>query len=226
MSQATRIPVPPARLSLALLCGAVIAWLALLLTWGKGASASEVAPLIVQSSPSITQLQSLGELTVMRVQISDVLTASNEDVEGSWLIKGDAQVTVDLRQAKLKEADQARKTLTIILPKLQISLPRVDHERSKTWDVRDKRWTAIFRGNDRKDALRDQAMRIAQELVQKTSQAAATMELAKNSTKLVIGHMYSLIGWAVMIEWEGDTVPTKNPGEHENSDEPSAVPTS
>ena len=121
-------------------------------------------PVVFTSSgPTITQIESLGLLTVTRVHVADVLVAEGHSYRGSWLVKGDALFAVDCRQAKLLNRDEANKTATIRLPAPAVLQPRVDHERTRTWSVEKDTWVP-FKGDA--DLLRDQAMLQAQRLVE------------------------------------------------------------
>lgn len=53
------------------------------------------------SSPTITKIQELGELVLLRVNAADVPEDADYDYKGVWIIRGDALIAVDLRLAEL-----------------------------------------------------------------------------------------------------------------------------
>lgn len=174
-------------------------------------------PVVITSSgPTITQIESLGLLTVARVHVADVLVAEGHSYRGSWLVKGDALFAVDCRQAELTSRDESKKTATIRLPAPMVLQPRVDHERTRTWSVEKETWVP-FKGDP--DRLRDQAMLQAQRLVQHAVGLPEMQTLARENAEMLLKQMYRLVGWEVVIEWEEpkerptSPSPLKNPAE-------------
>jgi hypothetical protein len=156
--------------------------------------------IVVKSSgPTITQLQSLGELVVLKISVSDVLQAEGKGYKGAWLIKGDALMAIDLRKATFQNADQTSRRLTVVLPQPKLIQPRVDHEKTKTWEVSKTTWVP-FGGNP--DALRDETMLQAQKLVNHACGKEDIVEQARYNTKLLISHMYRFIDWEVDVLWQ------------------------
>jgi len=49
-------------------------------------------------------------------------------------------VSVDMRQARICDKDEEAKTAVIQLPQPMVLHSRVDHERTKTWEVVRKSW--------------------------------------------------------------------------------------
>jgi len=133
------------------------------------------------------------------VNVADVLVAEGEGYRGSWLIKGDALLSIDLSQAKVVTINNQLRTATIHLPQPKVSSPRVDFTRSKTWDVEKVTW--IPWGGDQ-GVLRDLAMLHAQQLVEFAAGTEENMEHARTSTSRVVGSIYRMVDWDVTIEWE------------------------
>ena len=94
---------------------------------------STPAPVIIRSQgPTIEKLERLSQLVTTRVQVADILVAEGQGCRGSWLIKGDALLSVNLGQAKITDKHEDTKQATIILPEPQVLPPRVDHSRTRT----------------------------------------------------------------------------------------------
>ena len=114
------------------------------------------APVVVHSQgPTIERLERLSHLVTMRVQVADVLVGEGEGCRGAWLIKGDALVGVNLGRARIAEKDETTKQALIVLPPPEVLQPRVDHRRSRTWEVRRMAWLPW---NADQDRLRDEVM--------------------------------------------------------------------
>ncbi len=161
--------------------------------------ALQAAPATFRSTgPTVTELESIAELVPLRVYVADILEAEGEGYRGSWLIKGDAVISVSLKGAKIIERDDERKIATIALPPPKVLQARVDHERTKTWDVRKNTWIP-FAGNA--DLLRDSAMLHAQKLVEETAREEKNLNYARETASLVLKSMYRLNGWEIEVQW-------------------------
>jgi len=160
------------------------------------------------SSPTITEIQRLGDLVVLRVNVADVLEDADQDFTGVWIIRGDALVAVDLRLAELQSPpDMAAKRLVVRLPQPRVIQPRVDHEKTRTYDVDKKTWWNPF--VDGREEFTDQGMRKAQGVVYNTSRGNEVMDQARDQAELVLTNMYRLVGWDVDIVWQGGSETSK-----------------
>jgi hypothetical protein len=164
-----------------------------------GASAKTI---IVSQGPTLEKLERLSHLVTTRVYVADVLTGSDGRFRGAWLIKGDAIIGVDMRQARIYDKDEEAKTAVIQLPRPRVLQSRVDHERTKTWEVVRKSWRT-WGGNP--DSLRDEAMLQAQKLVAQAAESEDNIDQARSSTEGVIQNFYQEVGWQVRITWNTDS---------------------
>lgn len=152
------------------------------------------------SSPRITEIQKLGELVVLRVNVADVLEDASDEYKGVWIVRGDALVAVDMQSAKLQSADEKTKKLVVLLPQPRVIQPRVDHEKTKTYDVSKKIWWNPFVGKS--DGFRDQAMRKAQRIVDRQSAEDEVMQQAREQAELMLTNMYRFVGWEIDVVWQ------------------------
>jgi uncharacterized protein DUF4230 len=155
-------------------------------------------PVTWSSGPTIEHLESIRQLVCLRVHISDVLVGQDDDYRGSWLIKGDAILAIDLGQAKILERDPASRSARIQLPEPVVTLARIDHEATRTWAVEKMNWV-FWRGNP--DRLRDEAMQRAQHRIQSACSSPENVQLAKSSAATIIQTLYRLVDWNVDIAW-------------------------
>ena len=150
--------------------------------------------------PTITQLEMIGELTSIRVHVTDFLCAEGEGYRGCWLISGDALVTCDVFRATIANIDRAGHTATIRLPRLHVTSARIDHEKTKTWSVEKTSWLPWRCGNQ--GIVRDAAMYHGQKLIETVSGSEEHLNLAKAQAEMMIRQMYRFIEWNVDIEWQ------------------------
>ena len=88
--------------------------------------------VIHSEGPTVEKLERLSQLVTTRIQIADILVAEGNGCRGSWLIKDDALLSVNLGQASITDKHDDTKQATIILPEPQVLQPRVDHSRTRT----------------------------------------------------------------------------------------------
>ncbi len=157
------------------------------------------APIIVQSQgPTIEKLERLSQLVTTRIQIADILVAEGQGCRGSWLVKGDALLAVNLGQVRITDKHEDTKQATIILPLPEVLQPRVDHSRTRTWSVERVAWLPWHADQD---SLRDAVMAEAQKLVTHAAGSTENVQAAKMTTEGVIKALYAEVGWNVAVEW-------------------------
>ena len=179
---------------------AVLACLIFAFGYRCAQTASGIATTGWSTGPTVTSLESLGELVSTKVNVADVLQATSDSYRGSWLIKGDALISIDMSRARIIESDPKTQSARISLPLPKVLTARVDHSRTKTWSVEKTAWLP-WRGGD-PDSLRDQAMLHAQELVEYAASSKENMDHARYSAETVIRGVFQLVGWNVTVEWE------------------------
>ena len=159
------------------------------------------APTVVHSQgPTVERLERLSHLVTTRVHVVDVLIGEGEGCRGAWLIKGDALVAVNLGRAQITEKNEATKQALIVLPLPEVLQPRVDHERTKTWEVRRMVWLPW---NANLDRLRDEVMLQAQQLVAQAAGSAENLQQARTAAATIVTAFYEEVGWQVRVTWEG-----------------------
>jgi hypothetical protein len=155
---------------------------------------------VKSSSPTITEVQRMDKLLVLKVYVADVLATTGYDYRGAWLIKGDALVAVDMRKARFQAVDEEAKTLVLLVPPPEVISSRVDHEKTQTWDVEKTTWMPWVAGDE--DKLRDEAMREAQRMVSSAAGDKDNIDQARIQAELMLENMYQPIDWKVDVEWQ------------------------
>ena len=150
--------------------------------------------------PTVTELERLTELATMRVQVSDVLVGRDHDYKGCWLVHGDALVAIDLGQATIppEQLNLADRRARIVLPAPRVIQPRVDHERTLTWDVRKTSWIPLAGDPDQ---LRDEAMQQAQRLVEHAAGSPENLKGARTRAELLLQSFFAALNWKVEVVW-------------------------
>ncbi len=127
----------------------------------------QLQPVIVRSQgPTIERLEQLSHLVATRVFVADVLVGEGNGCRGTWLIRGDALIAVNLGHAAIVEKNETAKRATIRLPPPEVLQARVDHEKTQIWGLKSTAWIPWTAD---KDSLRDTVMARAQQAPLTTS---------------------------------------------------------
>ena len=135
---------------------------------------------------------------MLRVLLADVLEDEGYDHKGVWIVRGDAQVAVDMQEAQLQSVDEKTKKLVVILPPPRVIQPRVDHEKSRVFDVQNKTTWILLVGD--RDELTNQGWTKAQRVRRKRMLGNESIDQARAQTEFVLANMYRLVGWDV--DWQ------------------------
>jgi hypothetical protein len=159
-------------------------------------------PITAQSQgPTIQRLERLSHLVTTRAAIADVLVGEGEGCRGAWLIRGDALIGVDLSRAEILDKDDEAQRATIRLPPPEVMQARVDHERTKTWQVSRMAWLPW---NADQDRLRDAVMLQAQQLVAQAASSAESTQQAKAAAAAIITGFFAEVNWQVEVTWSAE----------------------
>jgi hypothetical protein len=157
---------------------------------------------IRSDGPRIEEVRQIAKLAVLRVQVADVIEGNNSGAKGAVLVKGDADIAVDLDQIEIADRDDTQRCATLVLPTPKPERPRVDHERTKVYELR-KTGLALVNpfAEPQADLLAD-CMRAAQEDVEHAVQDAEFISKAKTQAELLLQTFYQRWGWSVNIRWK------------------------
>lgn len=175
----------------------------LALLWGAYSIGWHSRPAqLTSSGPRIEEVRRIAKLAVLRVQVANVIEGRTAGARAAVLVKGDADITVDLDQIEIVARDDAARTATLRIPTPQPDRPRVDHERTKVYELR-KTGLAVINpfADPREDLLLD-AMRGAQAEVDRAVRDADFVVKAKEQAEQLLTGFYREMGWTVAIEWK------------------------
>lgn len=157
------------------------------------------------TNPTVERLEKLGQLAGLRVFVGDVLTAENEGgqgffsgVKGVWIIKGDALLATDMKKSKIS-IDEANKHIEITLEEPQILSPRVDHNQTHQYELKD----GIFTGSKTTAKLHQAAMQQAQLAIEAAANSEEYKTLAIENIEMLLSTMIELSsdGWKAEFKW-------------------------
>ena len=179
----------------------VLAATAITAIWAQKTFFADSHTNVQSHAPTLEKIQNLSQLVTNKIYVSDVLTASNKDYQGQWVINGDALITIDLNQAQLKDMNEETKTATLILPEPGVTSPRVDHTRTKKAFIKGVRF-ALLRNRKNKAEMEKKMMEAAQESVEKAASRPEIIENSKKQAALILSNMYLQLGWKLDIQWQ------------------------
>lgn len=161
-------------------------------------------PIVIRSTaPTITDLEKLSQIITHRVHVVDIITAEGNGFEGSWLVKGDALIAVDMSKAVIVDSDknEVMRRAVISLPQPFVQSPRVDHEKTMKWDIRRTSWIPALVGGD-PHRLLEEAMRMAQKTVEDAAASEEFIAPGRERAETIIKSFFAMVGWDVAVEWE------------------------
>ncbi len=158
-------------------------------------------PRITSSGPRIEEIRKIAKLAVLRVQVANVLEGTNAGGRAAVLVKGDADIALDLDRIRIADRDDARRTATLILPEPRPDRPRVDHERTRLYQLEKTGLAALNPFADPRAEILADVMRAAQAEVERAVQDAEFITQAREQAELLLTGFYREMGWTVRIQW-------------------------
>jgi hypothetical protein len=117
----------------ALLIGSMLGSIATM-AWGQRGPADAM-----HAYPSIQNVIELSDLLTLKLDVADVLVSRIDGLTGgvqvAVLVKGDVNLGVDIAQARFERVDPAQRTAVLVLPAPSASSARVDHDRTRLFDL-------------------------------------------------------------------------------------------
>ncbi len=173
----------------------------LLRGWDPGVR--DTPPTFRSPGPTVVQLEQMQQLVSTRVHVADVLVGESRWLEGSWIIQGDALLAVDMSKSEVTDKDEKARTAAIVLPRPAVLSARVNHEKTRQWDIKSRSWIPLAGSllGDRR-AIEEQAMREAQRLVERAAGTEENAATARRGVESMLADFYRGIGWQVSVRWK------------------------
>ena len=157
------------------------------------------SPTFSSTGPTLVGLQDLSDLVTTRIHVADVLVAEDPKFRAFWLIKGDALLSVDMTRAEILHKDEQTRYALIQLPPPVVIQARVDHDKTRIWDMQRKTWNPFKAGDP--DVLRDQAMQQAQKLIAFAAAEDEPIQHARAVAETAIPAFFRMVDWDVRVAW-------------------------
>ncbi len=169
---------------------------------GRRATGATSSAVIGQRGPRIEDIRQIAQLAVLRVRVSDVIEGRNAGGRALVLVYGDADVAVDWQSARLVEVDDAARRLVIELPRPKPQRARVDHERTRVYEVRKIGLAAWNPLADPRPALLEDCMRAAQAAIEAAVGRETYVAQARAHTEVLLVEYHRALGWDVEVRWQ------------------------
>ena len=157
------------------------------------------------ATPSVKQIQQLSTLVTTRVEIADVQETEVRGYTGgtrvALLVKGDVLLGVDLAGARFEAVDRTGQSAVLRLPPPTITSPRVDHQRTKVFQVRSDGLWAIVPADLGQSLPVERAYVRAQQSVQQAATDPKLMDVSRRHAEQVIAAFFEALGWRVQVRW-------------------------
>jgi hypothetical protein len=147
---------------------------------------------VASNSPLVEDSTPIREIVAMRVRVADILEFKGASSRGTWLVFGDALVTVDAGLVDVNVDEESRVVL-VTAPLPVVSQPRIDESKTRIW--------AIEADDARADKLDEESRIRAQRFVAKQVEAGPYVEQAKERAALILRRLYEEPGYEIAVEW-------------------------
>ena len=163
------------------------------------------APVIVQGTPSVVQIQRLSELATLRLTVRAVIKADQEGRWGTTLgetrmiydARGEVTLGVDLQQIELTNIDETLKTAVIRLPSPRVLQYRIILDKSD-FLVKDLSWLRTSKTNA---ALERGVLIAAEAAIKQEGEQPELTRVSKDQAERILAAFYSPLGWSLKFEW-------------------------
>ena len=161
----------------------------------------------MHTGPTVEQVQQLSSLVTTRVEVADVqetrISGHTGGVRAVVVVKGDLLLSVDLARARLEAVDRTARTAVLVLPQPAAASPRVDHERTRLFEVREAGLWLIVPGDEARTEAVNRAFKEAQAVVAAVGEDPALRARAREQAERALGCFYDALGWRVTVRWSG-----------------------
>lgn len=153
------------------------------------------------TAPRIEEVREIAKLAVLRVRVSDVIEGRNAGGRALVLVHGDADLAIDCGAIEVAAVDTERRTLTLRIPEPQVDRARVDHDRTRVYEVVKTGLAAWNPFADPRPMLLESAMQAAQQSVERLARDPSFVAQAKLHAETLLAAYHRQIGWRVSVQW-------------------------
>lgn len=172
----------------------------------------EPRPLVSSAAPRIEEVREIARLAVLRVRVSDVIEGRNAGGRALVLVHGDADLAIDWGAIEVAAADPERRMLTLSIPEPRVERARVDHDRTRVYEVVKTGLAAWNPFADPRPMLLESAMQAAQQSVERLARDPSFVAQAELHAETLLAAYHQHIGWRVSILWRAPSPDGVDPG--------------
>src|ERR1039458_5700368 len=98
---------------------------------------------------SVEQIERMGKLVLVRITIKDVLKQTKQrpfylpNATALFIIVGEVSAGIDLEKVKKEDFVESETQVTVKLPKPEILMSKINHEKSEIYDVKNGWWSNV-----------------------------------------------------------------------------------
>lgn len=173
--------------------------------WSLSFNATTAPSEPKQATLTVERLTEFSELTALRVDVSDVLVRRINGYTGGaqavLLVKGDVDLNVDLRSAKLVRVDNLHRVAVVVLTPPRTSRPRIDHARTQLLSIStDGLWAAVP-DDSPYTVVANKALADAQSRVEEAAAQGDIDAQSRKHVEDVLRQGCQALNWTVSVEW-------------------------
>ncbi len=153
----------------------------------------------------ISRIAEVAELITLKVPVSQVMTSELTGYVGGIrcvvVVNGEVALGVDLEQAQMEDVDPDTRTATLFLPQPEVQYARLDHQRTKIYDIsRQGLWWLAW-GDEGAQKLINKMIREAQASVEGVAGDRGLVDQARRQAEDVIHGVAEAGGWDIRLSW-------------------------
>ena len=155
--------------------------------------------------PTIEQIKELASLAVLRVPIADVqlceLHGYTGGIQAALIIKGDVEIAVDLKAAHLEAVDAEHRRAYLVLPAPAATRPRVDHDRTRIYQIDRSGLWRIMPGEAGETDLLNRALSQAQQMIAEVGSQQLLLDQARRRVEEIMAGFARALDWQLEVRW-------------------------
>jgi hypothetical protein len=172
--------------------------------WQQATSQPSVSK--TDSGPTLEEIQTLADLTTLRVNVADAivteLTGKTGSINVVLVVHGSVTLGVDLSKTRFESVDQRNRTALLVLPAPQVESISLDQQKTKVVALVENGLWIIVPGNGEADGVAaNLAYREAEKVVERAAEDPELTERARMQAQDVLTTFFSTFLWTIQIRW-------------------------
>jgi len=172
--------------------------------------------------PPLIAIEKMGQLVSLMVKVSDIVELTeNRALDIPWstwefryagtkvlmIVKGDCSIATDVGAAKFESIDNAKRTVTVVLPAPKVLQARVNHAPpsqggSHLYAINNQGIEAIIPGSANRTKAIEAALSLAQKKIEDAGKSPDVVSAAKENTEHVLKNSLTALGWSASFKWK------------------------